>query len=133
MQARWVLLLLSLVHAVAVAEDAAPSLPKVTAFECPRYPSKAESTRLQGSVVMQVKTDGSKVSDVTSTSGHPILISEATNNVRTWRFAEHTPTTFKVTYFYVAEGRFKPDPDIKCAAVLDLPTKVTVSTKFSIP
>ena len=110
-------------------QDAATS-PTVTAFDCPKYPSKAESMRLQGMVVLQVTTDGHQVVDVKLTSGHPALAPDAIQNVRTWKFADHAPTTFAVKYFYVNEGHFKRDKVTNCSAKMELPTKVTVSTSF---
>jgi hypothetical protein len=88
--------------------------------------------RLQGVVVLQVTTDGHQVVDVKLTSGHPLLASDAINNVRSWKFADHAPATFAVKYFYVNEGHFKRDKVAKCSAKMELPGKVTVSTSFSI-
>jgi outer membrane biosynthesis protein TonB len=104
--------------------------PNVTSFDCPTYPSKAESMRLQGMVVLQVTTDGHQVVDVKLTSGHPVLAPDAIKNVHTWKFADHTPTTFVVEYFYVNEGHFKRDKVTKCSAKMELPSRVTVSTSF---
>jgi hypothetical protein len=86
--------------------------------------------RLQGMVILQVTTDGHQVVDVKLTSGHPVLAPEAIKNVRTWKFADHAPTTFAVRYYYVNEGNFKRDKVTKCSAKMDLPGKVTVSTSF---
>jgi hypothetical protein len=105
-------------------------LPKVTAFDCPKYPSKAESVRLQGMVRMQVTTDGHVVTDVKLMSGHPLLAPDAIKNVRTWKFSEHAPTSINVDYFYVFQGHFKRDPANGCDAKLELPSKVTVSTEM---
>jgi hypothetical protein len=110
-------------------QDAATS-PTVTSFDCPTYPSKAESMRLQGMVVLQVTTDGHQVVDVKLSSGHPVLAPDAIKNVRTWKFADHTPTTFAVKYFYVNQGHFKRDKTTKCSAKMELPSSVTVSTSF---
>jgi TonB family protein len=97
-------------------QEKSADLPKVTSFDCPKYPSKAESNRLQGMVRLQVTTDGHGVSDVKVTSGHPLLAPEAFKNVRTWKFAEHTPTTINVDYFYVFQGHFKRAPASGCDA-----------------
>jgi len=78
---------------------------------------------------MQVTTDGHVVSGVKILPSHPILAEEAEKNVRTWKFADHPPTTFEVTYNYVFEGAFKRDRVTKCDARLELPSKVTVSSK----
>jgi hypothetical protein len=110
-------------------QETTPS-PTVTAFDCPKYPSKAESVKLQGMVILQVTTDGHQVVDVKVTSGHPLLVPDAIKNVRTWKFADHAPTTFAVKYFYVSEGHFKRDKVTKCSAKMELPKTVTVSTSF---
>jgi hypothetical protein len=113
----------------ALAQTDTP-LPTVTAFDCPKYPPKAESMRLQGMVKMQVTTDGHQITDVKLLPSHPVLAEEAVKNVRTWKFVDHQPISFIVTYFYVNEGHYKKDPVTKCSAKMELPAKVTVSTNF---
>jgi len=125
-----ILSLLCLVAFPLQGQETPADLPKVTMFECPKYPPKAESARLQGMVRMQVTTDGHAVANVKLTSGHPLLAPDAIKNVHTWMFADHTPTTFSVDYFYVFQGHFKRDPANGCDAKLELPSKVTVSTKM---
>ena len=63
-------------------------------------------------------------------SGPQILAQPAESNVRTWKFADHPPITFTVIYVYAFEGNFKKDPVTKCAAKMELPGKVTVSTEM---
>jgi len=127
------LLLICTLPLLAAAQEQPSGELTVTKFECPKYPPKAESMRLQGMVKMQVTSDGHQVVGVKLTSGHPVLAQAADQNVRTWRFADHAPTTFAVTYLYVDDGYYKRDPVTKCSAKMELPTKVTVSTKFSFP
>lgn len=88
---------------------------------------------LQGMVVLQVTTDGHQVVDVKLTSGHPVLAPDAINNVRTWKFADHTPTTFAVTYYYIHQDNFKRDKTSNCSAKMELPTKVHVVTAHPFP
>src|SRR5215467_14527638 len=101
------LLLLSCVFTLcrAMAQDQVQ--PTVSAFECPTYPHKAESMRLQGMVKLQVTTDGHQVVQVKPLSGHPVLVEAADKNVRTWKFADHAPTTLTVVYIYADEGKYK--------------------------
>jgi hypothetical protein len=115
--------------AVVLGQDGS-TLPTVTAFQCPKYPSMAKSARVQGMNQLQVTTDGHRVTDVKVKSGHPLLVPAASENVRTWKFADHPPMTFEVDYFYVFQGEFKRDPVTKCSAQMELPTKVTVSTSM---
>jgi hypothetical protein len=128
MRMRRVLSLICLAALPLLGQEKSNVLPTVTAFECPKYPSKAESMGLQGMVRMQVTTDGHAVSDAKVTSGHPVLAPDAIKNVRTWKFADHVPTSFTVDYLYVFQGRFKRDPVSNCDAKLELPNRVTVST-----
>jgi len=86
--------------------------------------------RIIGTVKLQITTDGHQVVDVKLPSGHPVLAQDSLKNVRTWKFADHAPTTFEVTYRYVNEGEYKRDKVTKCSARMDLPTTVTVSRKF---
>ena len=122
-----------LVSLQCAAQQEAPTLPVVTAFDCPKYPAKAQSMRLQGMVKMEVTTDGRSVANIKVTSGAQILAEAAQKNVQTWRFAEHKATSFPVTFYYVNEGKFKRDKSTNCDAKLELPTKVTVSTQFQFP
>lgn len=85
---------------------------------------------LQGMVKLKVTTDGHQITDVKLLPSHPVLAEEAVKNVRTWRFADHKPTSFIVTFYYVDEGHYKKDPVTKCSAKIELPAKVTVSTSF---
>jgi len=114
----------------AAAQQEASTLPTVTAFECAGYPSMAASMRIIGMVKLQVTTDGHQVADVNLTSGHPVLAPDAIKNVRTWKFADHAPITFTVTFLYVNDGDYKRDKVTKCSAKMELPTKVTVSRRF---
>ena len=105
-------------------------LPTVTAFDCPQYPKKAQETRLQGMVPIEVTTDGHQITKIKVLPSHPILADEAVKNLRTWKFADHDATSYKVTYIYMSDEHFKKPKDGTCAAKMELPTKITVSTKF---
>ena len=110
-------------------QQATSSLPTVTKFECPQYPEKARSIHIEGIVIMRVTTDGHAVTDVKVIRASHILEPFAEANVRTWKFADHRPTAFTVTYVYTFEGNYKKDPVTKCAAKMKLPETVTVSTE----
>jgi hypothetical protein len=51
-------------------------------------------------VKLRVTTDGDSVTKIDAESGNPFLVREAFGNLRTWRFADHTPRTFHVIYTY---------------------------------
>jgi hypothetical protein len=84
-------------------------------------------------VKLQVTTDGHQVVDVKLTSGHPVLVPDAIKNVRTWKFADHAPITFAVTYYYTHQDNFRRDKTATCSAKMELPTKVTVITGHAFP
>jgi hypothetical protein len=120
----------NLFAAPALGQQGAAILPTVTSFDCPKYPSIAYSNRLQGAVQLQVTTDGHGVKDVKLVSGHPMIAPDAIKNVKTWKFVDHAPTTFMVTYLFTNAGNFKRDKVTNCSAKMELPTKVTISTSF---
>jgi Gram-negative bacterial TonB protein C-terminal len=111
------------------AQQSTPSLPTVTKLDCPQYPEKARSIHISGIVIMRVTTDGHAVKDVKVIRASEILAPFAEANVRTWKFADHQPTAFTVTYVYTFEGNYKKDPATKCTAKMKLPETVTVSTE----
>jgi outer membrane biosynthesis protein TonB len=121
--------ILSMAPLRAAAQNDASALPVVTKFDCPQYPQKAREAHVAGVVIMRITTDGHAVSDVKIMRGAQILQPFAEANVRTWKFADHPPTTFTVTYVYTYDGNYKKDPVTKCAAKMELPEKVTVSTE----
>ena len=125
----WCLFFCCLYLSPALAQQDSASLPTVTAFDCPQYPSLAKSARIVGIVQLDVATDGHTVADVKLRLGHPMLATDAITNLRSWKFADHKPTTFTVTYHYV-NGKRKRDPVTKCDARMELPTNVTVSWQF---
>jgi hypothetical protein len=74
-------------------------------------------TRVQGDVRVKVTTNGESVVGAEAESGHPLLRTAAEDNVKTWKFAAHTPGIFYVTYRYkVSDGgvdvEFLSPPDV---------------------
>jgi hypothetical protein len=114
---------------VASQQDS-QALPTVTKFDCPQYPERARLAHISGTVTMRVTTDGHAVIDVKVISGPQILAQPAESNVRTWKFADHPPTNFTVIYVYANDGYYKKDSVTKCAAKMELPQHVTISTKI---
>src|SRR5439155_22318009 len=87
------------------------NLPKVIRASVPFYPELARQTRIQGTVTLRVSTDGKQVSDVGAVSGHPTLVLAAIENVKTWEFKPHAPTSFELTCRYTL---FIPQCDSAC-------------------
>ncbi len=110
------------------AEPPQEPLPRVTNAAVPLYPRTADLAHIEGIVRLQVSTDGVRVADVKVEDGPPMLAKAAADNVRTWEFSQHKPTTFKVKFSY----RFLPESGCyvdNSVVTLRLPTEVEVSTK----
>ena len=93
---------------------------------------------LQGMVKLEVTTDGHRVTAVKVISGHPVLTQAAIQNVETWQFDDPAPISFPVTYFFINQSDSKKDSSSadapsKCAAKMELPDKVTVTTRAAFP
>jgi outer membrane biosynthesis protein TonB len=112
--------------AVLLAVQSVPAqnaLPEVTSHQNPIYPPLARQARLGGPVHLKITTDGHAVSSVTAIDGHPLLIKAATDNAQTWRFAEHVPGTFDVTFNFTSlrnRTTFLQEPGVVDIAVLPL-------------
>ena len=102
LQTRWNLSLWLAVYLVGAltirAQESAQPLPDVTEHSEIRYVPLARQARIQGQVHLRITTDGHAVTDVMVKDGHPLLAQAAVENVRTWKFVEHTPGTFDVTF-----------------------------------
>jgi hypothetical protein len=82
------------------AQQLKVAFPMISAAGVPLYPFQAYISNIQGVVHLMVTTDGHRVVDARVKDGHKLLASAAEENVRTWQFHLHDPTTFQVTYTY---------------------------------
>ncbi len=115
-----------LLGSVVLAQDAKHEVPLVIGGKIPVYPIMARAARIEGIVKVRVTTDGEKVGSVQIESGPPMLVKFVKENVLTWEFTKHNPTTFVTTFEYVLEG-----PD-QCSysngvSVLRLPLEARIS------
>lgn len=106
------------------------SLPTVVAAAVPLYPIGPRTVNIQGTVHVNVSTDGQRVIEakVEDDGGNPALAKAAQENALTWQFSKHEPMTFTVTYRYILVARLK---DIQSNApnakvILRFPTDVEV-------
>jgi len=91
--------------AVLWAQENSKTLPEVTEHAVVVYPPLARQARIQGRARLRVTTNGHDVTDVAIIGGHPLLAQSAEQNVRTWKFVDHVPATFDVTFkFQVLEN-----------------------------
>jgi TonB family protein len=128
----WLAGILSICAAVSVAQVVEPpqKLPVVKSAEMPFYPTLANAARIQGEVHVRVTTDGSGVASVVVESGQPMLARAAQDNVRTWKFEPHEPTSFTTLFAYhlLAEPNCKTDKSGNGEVHLNLPTQVEITT-----
>jgi hypothetical protein len=52
---------------------------------------------------MEVWTNGTSIVKVDGSGAHKMLMGAAEENLRTWRFHPHKPTSFTVTFVYSLE------------------------------
>lgn len=110
------------------AQSSQDPLPTVTSAAVPLYPRTADVVHIEGIVWLRVSTDGKRVSDVKVEGGPPMLAKAAADNVKTWEFSRHKPTTFKVKFDYKILPESGCDVD-NSVVMLRLPAEVEVSTK----
>jgi hypothetical protein len=123
-------LCLAVTAGLAQVPQTEASLPVVKGAEMPFYPQIARVARIEGTARMQVWTDGNSVVRVQGSGAHKLLMDAAEENLNTWRFYPHKPTSFVVVFVYnleqeVVNGWVNP------SIVLHLPTRVEIRTKLS--
>jgi Gram-negative bacterial TonB protein C-terminal len=82
------------------AQDSPLALPGVVQHAEPVYPAIARTAHITGEVRVKISTDGESVREAEAESGPALLRKPAEDNARTWKFAPHTPGTFRVTFRY---------------------------------
>ena len=122
------LMLCGILPRAILAQSETQELPLVIAGKMPLYPLMARLARVQGVVKIKVTTDGEKVSSLDAESGPPMLVKFAKENILTWEFAKHKPTTFITTFEYLIEA---PDQCMYSngASVLNLPLEVRIRVR----
>jgi hypothetical protein len=80
-------------------------------------------TNTQGTIHVKVSTDGHQVTTAHAQESLKPLSSAAEENAKTWKFRDHTPMTFTVTYEYkLSEHCGVDNPNV----TLWLPTEIQV-------
>jgi len=129
------LLTVALEPGTLLAQQATTLMPTLANAQLPLYPHVIRAARIQGDVVVRVSTDGQRASGVKVESGPPMLAEATRNNVKTWRFEPHTPTSFTVTFHYKLLLPTKCDSECDCdseekeSVLVQLPT-VDLSAKI---
>jgi hypothetical protein len=101
------------------------ALPMVASAQVPLYPPSARLANVEGTVQLNVTTDGHHVVSIQVASGYKLLSDSAEGNLRTWEFTPHEPTSFKVTYTYKLVSDLDPIQN-NPRVILNLPTAVEV-------
>jgi TonB family protein len=131
-RSRWLAGIFALYAAVSVAQVAEQSqkVPVVKSGETPLYPPLANAARIQGDIRLRVTTDGSGVASVVVESGQPMLAKAAQDNVMTWKFEAHEPTSFPTLFAYhlLEEPNCKTDKSGNGEVHTNLPTQVEITT-----
>jgi hypothetical protein len=118
-----------LLPCISNAQQVVEPLPEVTSAAVPSYPPIARAARVYGVVHLHLTTDGKRVSAISAQTGPAMLIPSAEAYVRTWTFAEHTPTMFDVTFRYNFQEKSECETGMKLIpANLHLPTEVEIIT-----
>ena len=109
-----------------------PPIPTLVGGAVPSYPTLALQAKLSGSVVLNVATDGERVTKVDVVEPSPLLGPAAQRDVATWVFAPHTPTSFRMKVDFEIHPLEFIDP-ASCfprekleVVTYDLPTRVQV-------
>lgn len=128
MKLRWLrnLLILGAVATfpIILAQQSRNILPMIAGGSVPLYPPLARAANVQGDVHISIGTDGAKVITAQVKDGHRLLSVAAEENVRTWQFSKHDPTSFTVTYRYRIDPAADPNnPTVK----IRFPIEVEVS------
>ncbi|HXL23019.1 MAG TPA: energy transducer TonB [Candidatus Dormibacteraeota bacterium] len=118
----------------SAAQQPRARLPRVIGAAVPFYPRTAPSARIQGIVTLQVSTNGTRVSSIDAETGPAMLVQAARENMKTWEFEPHSPTSFEVTFHYKlllpkCDSECRCDTEEKESVLLQLPTNADVSAK----
>lgn len=107
---------LAVIASTSAQNQTRATLPAVIAAATPIYPIGPHTANMQGVVKIRIVTDGHRVADasIEDDGKNPALGRAALENAKTWEFANHSPTSFTVTYRYVLVAKL---PDIKSAAL----------------
>lgn len=103
------------------AQEPARVLPRVIDHAPLIYPAIARTAHVEGPVRLKITTDGRVVRSVEVVDGPPLLVRAATENAQTWKFVDHTPGTFEVTFdfrFLEDKTLFLAEPGVVDIAVL---------------
>ena len=118
------LLILTTTSPATLAQEPKGTMPMIAGAAVPMYPPLARAARVQGVIHIRVTTDGTMVAAAHAEDGNRLLAVAAEENVRTWQFSKHQPTSFTVTYRYRLDAHGNPNNP---TVIFRFPTDVEVS------
>jgi len=92
-------------HPRAYEEDFPQDRPFPIEMALPKYPPAARALDAQGVVIVAVTVSAGEVTLAEVQYGDPVLIEEAVEHVRSWRFSTDVNTSFSVEYEFRLEKR----------------------------
>jgi hypothetical protein len=81
-----------------VGQAPAAAFPRIVEHAHAAYPAAALDAQVQGDVMVKFTTDGRVVVTAEAASGPAELQQTCVDNVKTWKFAHHTPGTFQAIF-----------------------------------
>lgn len=108
--------------------DEPGNLPILIQANIPFYPLDAQAIGIQGEVKVIITTDGDRVANVKVEDGPPMLALAVQENLKSWKFKPHSPTTFSSIFSY------KMLTDSACnfqngSVTLHLPTEAIITAR----
>jgi hypothetical protein len=94
----------------------------------PLYPTLARTARVSGSVRIKVTVKDGEVVATELISGHPLLASDTTTNIKTWKFDKPADAVFITTFIYQLEFPEASEPS-NPRIELELPTLVKITAR----
>jgi Gram-negative bacterial TonB protein C-terminal len=130
-------LTLALAPNTSIAQQPKGPVPVVASASAPLYPSIPLMAQITGVVRLRLSTDGTHVTSMEIESGPAILANAAEENIKTWQFEPHKPTTFEAMFTYTllpatcdAAGHCNGRENDE--VLLHLPTDVQIRTRAVI-
>jgi Gram-negative bacterial TonB protein C-terminal len=131
------LLTLALAPNTSVGQQPTEPVPVVTNASVPLYPRIALIAHIMGVVRFRLSTDGSHVTSVEVENGPPLLAKAAEENIKTWQFERHKPTTFEATFTYkllpaTCDAKGNCNGVENDEVLLHLPTNVEIAAREAV-
>jgi len=124
--------LFSLFIPVLAFGDEPPRLhPVVLEMKAPTCPPMVRLSGISGTAKFLVRTDGHQIQEILKSDGPPMLQRQLPSQLMSWRFAEHSPLEFTITFKVTVVFRNPCDPRLPEEVKMVLPSLVEI-TSYSV-